>query len=60
LDPQTGRAGFAAGLFVVVTSLMMLPFQDWDSAAFIVTVLTLGVGLTFLGIVIFAVRRSLK
>lgn len=60
MDPQTGRAGFAAGLFVVVTSLMMLPFQDWDSASFIITVLTLGVGLVFLGVIIIAVRRSLK
>jgi uncharacterized membrane protein YdcZ (DUF606 family) len=60
MDPQTGRAGFAAGLFVVVTSLMMLPFQDWDSAPFIITVLTLTVGLVFLGAIIVAVRRSLK
>jgi uncharacterized membrane protein YdcZ (DUF606 family) len=57
MDPQTGRAGFAAGLFVVVTSLMMLPFQDWDSAPFIITVLTLTVGLVFLGAIIVAVRR---
>lgn len=60
MDPQTGRAGFAAGLFIVVTSLMMLPFQETDSAPFIVTVITLCAGLAFLGVVIIAVRRSLK
>lgn len=60
MNPQTGRAGFAAGLFIVVTSLMMLPFQEWDSAPFIITVMTLSVGLFFLAVIIFAVRRSLK
>lgn len=60
MDPQTGRSAFAAGLFIVVTSLIMLPFQDPESASFIVTVLTLGFGSAFLAVVIFMVRRSLK
>lgn len=60
MDPQTGRAGFGAALFIVVTSGMLIPFQEPMSAPFVLSVMTLGIGLIFLLVLIVVIRRSLR
>ena len=59
MDPQTGRTGIAAALFMIVTSLMLIPFQDSMSASFVLSVLTLGMGIIFFIILVILIRRSL-
>jgi hypothetical protein len=55
MSPQTGRAAFALAIFVAVTSALLLPFLERDSAEFVVTVLSLiAGGLTLLLIAIVA------
>ncbi|NBQ32176.1 MAG: hypothetical protein EBU21_09585 [Proteobacteria bacterium] len=59
MDPQTGRTGIAAALFMIITSMMLIPFQDPDSASFVLSVLTLGMGIIFFVILVIMIRRSL-
>ncbi len=60
MDPQTGRAGIAAALFMIITSVMVIPFQDPDSASFVLSVMTLGIGIIFFIILVVVIRRSLR
>ena len=59
MDPQTGRTGIAAALFMIITSMMLIPFQDPDSASFVLSVLTLGMGIIFFVLLVIMIRRSL-
>ncbi|HJZ45997.1 MAG TPA: hypothetical protein VKE41_02485 [Roseiflexaceae bacterium] len=55
MNPQMGRAAFTMAIFVTVTSALLLPFLERDSAEFVVTVLALITGgLTILLIAILA------
>ena len=55
MNPQTGRAAFILAIFVTVTSLLLLPFLERDSAEFVVTVLSIiAGGLTIVLIAILA------
>ena len=55
MSPQTGRAAFALARFVTVSSALLLPFLERDSAEFVVTVLAIAAGgLTILLISILA------
>jgi hypothetical protein len=55
MSPQTGRAAFTLAIFVTVTSALLLPFLERDSAEFVVTVLSIiAGGLTILLIAILA------
>ncbi|MFN2108359.1 MAG: hypothetical protein ACK2UI_01735 [Anaerolineae bacterium] len=56
ISPQLGRAVFRIILFITVTSLMVLPFVKPGSAEFVVTVVTLTIGISF-GIVLFVLVR---
>ncbi len=56
ISPQMGRAAFRIIVFLVVTSLMLLPFVRPRSAEFVVTIITLVVGLG-LGVVLFVLVR---
>ena len=51
MSPDAGQAWFRLGVFLVLMSLIILPFQRRDSAEFVVTVLALIVGLLMLVIV---------
>ena len=53
MNPQTGRAAFTLAIFVTVTSVLLLPFLERDSAEFVVTVLSIIAG--GLTIVLFAI-----
>ena len=44
MNPQIGRAAFSLAIFVAVTSALLLPFLERDSAEFVVTVLALVAG----------------
>jgi uncharacterized membrane protein len=59
INPQLGKAVFRIIVFITVTSLLLLPFVKPGSAEFVVTVVTLTIGI-FFGIVLFVlVRRRL-
>jgi len=57
VNPQAGKAGLSLGLFIVVASALMLPFEPPGSAEFVVTVLSLFVGLVTIGVIAFAIRK---
>lgn len=46
--------------FCVVVALALLPFLETDSAEFVITVASLVMGLVFIGLVWFVVKRSAK
>jgi preprotein translocase subunit Sss1 len=56
MSPQMGQGAFRIGLYLTVVALVLLFFLRPGSAEFGVTVVTLAVGLIFLGVVIFLVR----
>lgn len=56
MSPESGLAWFRLGMFLVVMSLVILPFQERNSAEFVVTVLALLVGLLMLGIVTLMIK----
>lgn len=56
MSPQMGQTAFRVGLYITVMSLILLFFLHPGSAEFGVTVVTLVVGLTFLGVVALFVR----
>jgi hypothetical protein len=58
MSPDAGQAWFRLGTFLVLTSLVLLPFQPQNSAEFIVALLALIIGLLMLAIVAFIVRFS--
>ncbi len=51
MSSDAGQAWFRLGVFLVLMSLIILPFQRRNSAEFVVTVLALMVGLLMLVIV---------
>ncbi|HEU5088753.1 MAG TPA: hypothetical protein VFT99_14965 [Roseiflexaceae bacterium] len=54
------RGALALAIFLVLMSALMLIGQPADSPEFVVTVLSLVVGLVFLAVVIWAIRRLSK
>lgn len=56
ISPQLGQAALRIILFVVVTSLILLPFVEPQSAEFVVVVVTLTTGICC-GIVLFVLVR---
>lgn len=58
MDPELLRLGFRIGTLVTAVALVTLPFQERSSAEFVVTVLSAGIGLAFLGAVALLARVS--
>ncbi len=56
ISPQMGRAALRIIVFLVVTALIVLPFVKPGSAEFVVTVVTLALGMGC-GVVLFVVVR---
>lgn len=50
------RAALNIALFIVLASAALVWFQTPGTAEFVVTVMSLVVGLIFLGVVVFAIR----
>lgn len=57
MDPSVGRAAFRIAFFITFTTLLLLPFLKVGTAEFGVAIMTLVVGLTFIGVIAFLVRR---
>jgi hypothetical protein len=51
------KPALAAALFIIVASVWVLLGQTPGTAEFVVSVLSLGIGLVFLGLVIWVMRR---
>ena len=60
VDPELGKAAFRWALFIIVAAVAMLLFLPPGSAQYYVTLFTLAIGLAFLALVIFLVRRYSK
>jgi len=58
MDPQVLVAGFRIAIFVTTTAVLLLIFEPRDSAEFVVSVLALGIGLTFVALVAVLIRYS--
>jgi len=58
VDPQLLRAGFRIAAFVTATAAVLLLFEPRDSAEFVVSVMALVVGLTFVSLVAVLVWHS--
>ncbi len=48
MSPQIGRAAFSIAIFIVIMGCMLLPSLERDSAEFVVTVLSIGIGLVMI------------
>ena len=60
MHPRIGRLAFNIAFFIVFTSAIMLPFLKYDSAEFVVDTLALIIGLAWLLMVVYEVRRETK
>jgi hypothetical protein len=58
MSSDAGQAWFRLGMFLVLMALVILPFQDRNSAEFVVTVLALVTGLLMLAIVALIIKLS--
>ena len=58
MDPQILRAGFRVAVLLAFVAGALLFFEPRDSAEFVVSALTLGIGLLFMGVVAVIVRYS--
>ncbi len=56
MDPEMGKAGFRIASFLILTAGGMLFFLQPGTAEFIITLVTLGIGIIFAGIVIALAR----
>ncbi len=60
MNPQAARAALQLALFIIIAAALTLLCERPGSAEFVVTLLGLGVGLLFLGVIVFVVRRFSK
>jgi len=58
VDPNLLRGNFALALFILLLALLILPFQDHGSGAFVVTILAIVVAFLFMGAIALAARWS--
>ena len=56
MGPEIGLAGFRIGMFLALTAGGMLLLLEPGTAEFSITVVTLGIGLAFIGLVVLLVR----
>lgn len=58
MDPQVLRAGFRIAVLVTAVAVVLVLLEPFGSAEFVVSTLTLVIGLTFIGFVALLVRYS--
>jgi hypothetical protein len=58
VDPQVLRAGFRVAVLLALVAGILLLFEPRDSAEFVVSALTLCIGLLFIALVAVLVRYS--
>ena len=56
IHPDLGRAAFRIAFYLILTSAALLFFVEPNSAGFVVTSITLGIGLVFAAIIAVLVR----
>jgi hypothetical protein len=56
MGPEIGPAGFRIGIFLVLVAGGMLFFLDPGTPEFSITVVTLAIGLIFIGVVVILIR----
>jgi hypothetical protein len=60
MSPHAGRTAFTLALFVTIPALVLLFLEPRESAEFVITALTFAIGLVFIALVAFVVRRSMR
>jgi len=60
MAPIVGRIAFSIGVFLVILSLMPLPFLPVGSAEFVVDVIAFVLSSIFLALVVWDVRRQAR
>lgn len=60
ISPQVGRAMFRIAFYLMIVSAGILLFTERNSAEFVITTITLIIGLIFSLLIIFVVRRESK
>ncbi len=58
MNAEAGKAWFQVAVFITLVSAVMLFFEQPGTAEFVITVTTLVVGLVFVGILVYMVRRA--
>ena len=58
MNPELGQAWFRVALFITLVSAVLLIFVQPGTAEFVMTVASLVVGLVFVGVVVFMVKRA--
>ena len=58
IGPQIGKAAFTWGLLITAAAAALLVVVRPGTAEFVITLITLGIGLGFMGLVIVLVRFS--
>ncbi len=58
MSPELGQAWFRIAVFIALVSAVLIPFQKPGSAEFVISVVSLMIGLIFIAVVAFVVRRS--
>ena len=56
MAPEIGQAGFRIGIFLTLLAGGMLLMLEPGTPEFSITVVTLGIGLAFIGVVILLIR----
>lgn len=57
ISPEMGKHAFSISCFIVVVAGVMLPFLQPGTAEFVITVLSLVIGLVFAAALWFLIRR---
>ncbi len=58
MSPEAGQLWFRVAVFITLTSLALLFFQQPGTAEFVVTVLALGVGIIMIALIAIIARKS--
>jgi hypothetical protein len=58
MSPEAGQLWFRVAIFITLTSLALLFFQQSGTAEFVVTVLALGVGIVMIALIAIIARKS--
>lgn len=58
MAPHVGRAGLTMGVFLIVLSLIILPFLEPNSPQFVVTLIAITITSFWLGFIIWSIRRE--
>ncbi|OQA21783.1 MAG: hypothetical protein BWY63_01137 [Chloroflexi bacterium ADurb.Bin360] len=58
MSPEAGQLWFRVAIFITLTSLALLFFQQPGTAEFVVTVLALGVGIIMIALIAIIARKS--